>query len=201
MNIVNAREHYESLIVEGNDPFLDPLALQRYMNNWDGPLFYEALTPLPKSVLEIGIGTGRVANHILQSGCASLVGIDISPLTLERASWNLRSHSNVELVHADICDFIRPDTFDLAYSVLTFMHIEDKEQAFRNIYASLKFGGYLILSVSKDSEWFEFNDRKLQLYPASVDMYRRLYEKTGFLLEMVEETESKYATLMKGRKI
>lgn len=201
MNIVNTREHYESLIVEGNDPFLDPPALQRYMSNWDGPLFYEALTPPSKSVLEIGIGTGRVATHILQSGCASLVGIDISPLTLERANWNLRFHSNVELVHADICDFIRPDTFDLAYSVLTFMHIEDKEQAFRNIYASLKLGGYLILSVSKDSEWFEFNDRKLQLYPASVDMYRQLYEKTGFLLEMMEETESKYATIMKGKKI
>lgn len=199
MNIVNTREHYESLIVEGNDPFLDPPALQSYMSNWDGPLFYEALTPPSKSVLEIGIGTGRVATHILQSGCDSLVGIDISPLTLERASWNLRSLSNVELVHADICDFIRPET--LAYSVLTFMHIEDKEQAFRNIYASLKLGGYLILSVSKDSEWFEYNGRKLQLYPASVDMYRQLYEQTGFLLEMVEETESKYATIMKGKKI
>jgi len=81
------------------------------------------------------------------------------------------------------------------------MHIENKEQAFRNIYASLKLGGYLILSVSKDSEWFEFNDRKLQLYPASVDTYRQLYKQTGFLLEMVEETESKYATIMKGKKI
>ncbi|MCY9531392.1 hypothetical protein M5X04_18965 [Paenibacillus alvei] len=50
-------------------------------------------------------------------------------------------------------------------------------------------------------EWFEFNDRKLQLYPASVDTYRQLYEQTGFLLEMVEETESKYATIMKGKKI
>lgn len=79
MNIVNTREHYESLIVEGNDPFLDPPALQRYMSNWDGPLFYEALTPLPKSVLEIGIGTGRVANHILQSGCASLLELIFPP--------------------------------------------------------------------------------------------------------------------------
>ena len=54
--------HYDLLISENNDPFRDPPVLQEYMEQWDGDLFIEALElDKNKNVLEIGIGTGRLA--------------------------------------------------------------------------------------------------------------------------------------------
>lgn len=97
-------------------------------------------------------------------------------------------------------DFIRPDTFDLAYSVLTFLHIENKEKALAQIYSSLRKGGVLVLSVSRDEDWLEYGDRRIQLYPASLEAYIRLFEAAGFRIESVQETEGNAATIIKGCK-
>ncbi|MEK4512008.1 class I SAM-dependent methyltransferase [Paenibacillus sp. FSL K6-2524] len=120
MKIVSVLEHYELLIDEGNDPIQDPPQLQAYMNRWDGPSFFNELNPENKIVLEIGVGTGRDAKTVLSMGCEFLVGIDISPKTINRARSNLSSFSNIELVMTDIINYNRPNTFDLAYCVLTF---------------------------------------------------------------------------------
>lgn len=200
MKIVSAFEHYESLMDEGNDPAQDPPIGQAYMSQWDGPLFFDGLKGNDKRILEIGIGTGRVAKSVLSLGCRFLTGIDISPKTLVRAGVNLRNFSNKELLLADICEFVHPNTFDAAYSVLTFLHVEDKEQALRNIYASLLPNGTFMLSVSKDEEWFDFNDRRVMLNPTDVDEYVRLFNKTGFHIEWVKETESRTATLIHAIK-
>ena len=54
--------HYDLLIAEGNDPVHDPPALKEYMDRWDGSAFLEALQlSTEKTVLEIGVGTGRLA--------------------------------------------------------------------------------------------------------------------------------------------
>jgi len=59
---MNVAEHYDLLIEEGNDPFRDPPCLQRYMDQWDGPVFIERMQLHPsRTVLEIGVGTGRIA--------------------------------------------------------------------------------------------------------------------------------------------
>ncbi|GGH27279.1 class I SAM-dependent DNA methyltransferase [Paenibacillus segetis] len=200
MKIVSTFEHYELLIEEGNDPVQDPPILQAYMSSWDGPHFFDSLVPENKLVLDIGIGTGRIAKEVLSAGCKYLVGIDISPKTLERAKLNLEKYSNIELLKSDISRFVRPNTFDVAYSVLTFLHIEDKEQALLNIYNSLNDHGVFILSVSKDDEWLECNGRRTKLYPISVEEYIHLFQAVGFTIESVQETESKYATIIKGVK-
>ncbi|OPA75359.1 methyltransferase type 11 [Paenibacillus selenitireducens] len=200
MKITSTLEHYEMLIDEGNDPLQDPPLLQAYMNRWDGPIFFDALKADNKIVLEVGVGTGRLANSVLNAGCQFLVGIDISKKTLDRARSNLSAFSNIELVMADINDFIRPGTFDLAYSVLTFLHIEDKEKTMLNIYNSLKDNGLFVLSVSKDDEWFDYGSRKIKLYPIELDEYVRLFLSTGFQIQSIQETDSKYATIIIGKK-
>ena len=59
-------EHYDKLIDEGNDPFLDPKPLRDYMDKWDGQRFIDALSlDKTKSVLEIGVGTGRLAVRVI----------------------------------------------------------------------------------------------------------------------------------------
>lgn len=200
MKIVSALEHYELLIDENNDPIQDPPQLQAYMNGWDGPVFYDFLSPKNKSILEVGVGTGRIAKEVLKRGCQYLVGIDLSPKTLNRARSNLKQYTNLELVNSDIHSFIRPNTFDAAYSVLTFLHIEDKERALFNIHNSLKENGTFVLSVSKDDEWLECNDRKIKIYPIQLEEYIHLFQSVGFQIEAVQETESTYASIIEGKK-
>ena len=59
--------HYDLLIDEGNDPFRDPPVLQEYMDRWDGQALIDAMAlRKEKTVLEIGIGTGRIAKRLLR---------------------------------------------------------------------------------------------------------------------------------------
>ena len=65
MTYTDVLRHYEALIDEGNDPVCDPPELQEYMDLWDGEAFMKALTLTgDDSVLEIGVGTGRLAVRI-----------------------------------------------------------------------------------------------------------------------------------------
>ena len=76
---MDVRTHYDLLIEENNDPYRDPPALQKYMELWDGQVFLDLMELNPsKTVLEIGIGTGRLAAKTAER-CMHLTGIDISP--------------------------------------------------------------------------------------------------------------------------
>ena len=78
------------------------------MNKWDGDCFIEDLQlSCEKSVLEIGVGTGRLAVRVAPN-CGRFVGIDVSPKTIERARENLAEYKNVEL----ICDDFLTHEFD-----------------------------------------------------------------------------------------
>jgi len=165
-NVVTTEEHYDMLIDEGSDPFRDGDILKEYMKRWDGTLFYDCLNLSDeKVVLEVGIGTGRVAQNVLNIGCKSLTGLDISPKTIERAKENLSGkYNNIELLLQNIEDFRRESYYDVIYSVLTFMHIKDKERALSNIVHSLKPNGNVVLSISNQSEWLDYV-RKIRCFP------------------------------------
>ena len=58
-------KHYDLLIDENNDPVHDPKPLRDYMDKWDGQVFIDSLKlDKSKSVLEIGVGTGRLAVRV-----------------------------------------------------------------------------------------------------------------------------------------
>lgn len=100
MNLDDVINHYDALITEGIDLVNDPPVLRGYMNTWDGPIFIDELhLDESKSVLEIGVGTGRLARQMIPF-CSEFTGIDISPKTIECARENLTSSSKLTL----ICD-------------------------------------------------------------------------------------------------
>ena len=79
---MDTKTHYDLLIEENNDPFHDAPVLQKYMESWDGQVFLDLMElDESKTVLEIGVGTGRLA--VKTAGrCRHLTGIDISPKTI-----------------------------------------------------------------------------------------------------------------------
>jgi 2-polyprenyl-3-methyl-5-hydroxy-6-metoxy-1,4-benzoquinol methylase len=61
-----------------------------YMARWDGPPFFDAIGNVAgKTVLDVGVGNGRIARIILDRGCSYFTGLDLSARTLEKTKLNL----------------------------------------------------------------------------------------------------------------
>ena len=146
----DVRAHYDRLIDENNDPVLDPPELRAYMDLWDGQDFIERMALAPdKKVLEIGVGTGRLAVHAAPR-CGEFYGVDLSEKTLIRAREHLGPLPHVHLICGDFLSCDLPMDFDVIYSSLTFMHIPEKQAAISKAAALLKKGGRFLLSLDKN---------------------------------------------------
>ena len=198
-NFVNVVEHYDKLIDENNDPVYDPEPLKEHMNKWDGQVFIDAMKlDKHKTVLEIGIGTGRLALKTAPL-CKKFFGVDISPKTIERAAHNLSQYQHVELICADFitCDF--NTTFDLIYSSLTFMHIKEKQKCINKIYSLLNSKGYFVLSIDKNqSKYINYADRKIKVYPDDPNNTKEYLAKSG--LKLLDFIETEFAYILVGLK-
>lgn len=110
------------------------------MDKWDGQAFIDKMNlDKDKSVLEIGVGTGRLAVRIAPL-CGQFYGIDISTKTIDRAKENLSEQTKVKLLCEDFQTLDISYSFDVIYSSLTFMHIEEKQIAINKV-AALQFHG------------------------------------------------------------
>ena len=104
-------------------------------------------------VLELGIGTGRIALPLAQRG-VSVCGIDLSEAMVAR----LRAKPGGESIPVTIGDFATTsvgDTFALAYLVFNTIQnlVTQDEQAacFQNVASHLKPGGYFVIEVGVPS--------------------------------------------------
>lgn len=182
--------HYDMLIDEENDPFRDPPPLKEYMDKWDGQLFIEVLgLSGEEDVLEIGIGTGRIAEKVAPL-CNNLYGIDISPKTISRARENLCGIENIQLVCSDFMEYGFEQNYDVIYSSLTLMHFEDKQAVVSRIADLLKVGGKCVLSLDKNkAEYIDMGERKIKVYPDTPTFIANCAKKVGLKLIDIIETE------------
>ena len=185
--------HYDLLIDENNDPFRDPPALKAYMDKWDGKTFIDAMKlDKSKNVLEIGIGTGRLAAKVA-ADCRHLVGIDISARSIERAKENLNSFGNITYICSDFNSYGFTEVFDVIYSSLTMMHFEDKKQVISKVEKLLNKGGIFCISIDKNqSEYIDMGTRKLKIYPDTSGKITALINETGMTVENIFETDNAY---------
>ncbi len=163
---MNVIEHYDNLILENNDPVHDPKPLQDYMNKWDGQKFIDEMQlNKDKTVLEIGVGTGRLAIKTAPL-CKTFYGVDISEKTIEKAKSNLSEFSNINLICADFMSHDFSNTFDVIYSSLTFLHIENKQKAINIIAKLLNDNVIFALSIDKNQEnTIDMGTYKVKIFP------------------------------------
>ena len=190
--------HYDMLIDENNDPFRDPPGLQKYMDLWDGKPFLDSLElDKTKDVLEIGIGTGRLAAKTAPC-CKTLTGIDISSKTIERAKENLAEYANVRLICDDFTEHTFSDKFDVIYSSLTMMHFKDKKQVVAKVDSLLNDKGVFCLSIDKNqSRYIDMRNRKLEIYPDTPDEIISFTKFTDMELSNLHETKHAYIIVCK----
>lgn len=196
---VSCQHHYDLLIDEGNDPVHDPKALKDYMNRWDGQDFINRLILTKnKSVLEIGVGTGRLAVHTAPL-CGKFVGIDLSHKTIERAKKNLASMKHVTLICNDFLIHSFDESYDIIYSSLTFMHISEKEAAIQKAASLLCTGGRFVLSIDKNrSDVIDTGTRKVTIYPDTPKAI--LCYITAAKLTLIEQFETEAAVIFIAEK-
>ena len=190
---MDVKTHYDMLIDENNDPLRDSPELQEYMNTWDGKPFLEALElSKNKSVLEIGIGTGRIAVKVALC-CFKLTGIDISPKTIDRAKDNLKEYGNIFFVCSDFNSYEFEETFDVIYSSLTMMHFKDKATVITKVDKLLNDNGIFCLSIDKNqSEYIDMGTRKIKVYPDNLDNIISIIGETAMSVVKVIETDNAY---------
>lgn len=190
--------HYNTLIDENNDPVNDPQPLKDYMDKWDGRVFIDKMhLDSNKTVLEIGVGTGRLAIRIAPL-CKQFTGIDISPKTISRAKEHLAKNDNVKLICGDFNDYIFESTFDIIYSSLTLMHIEDKQNTINKIYNLLNSNGRFVLSIDKNQDKFiDLGTRKIAVYPDNPKDTESYLIHSRFEVNEIIETELAYIFVAK----
>jgi SAM-dependent methyltransferase len=199
LNMIITQSHYDALIDENNDPVHDPAELRAYMDKWDGQAFIDALVLAPDmSVLEIGVGTGRLAMKICGK-CGSFTGVDLSPKTTERARENLAALNNVTLICGDFLTHSFADKYDIIYSSLTFMHIRDKRTAIEKTASLLNPGGRFVLSLDKNQQTeLDVGTRKVPVYSDNPDEIRASLLAAGLAIE--NEFETEFAVVFAARK-
>lgn len=119
------------------------------------------------SVLEVGVGVGRIAEHIAPS-CRHFTGLDISTNMIKLARERLKNFSNITLLahqQSDLSPF--PDAaFTRIFFQVVLIHL-DREDAFHYLRES-----YRVLSAGGRG-WFQFynllHPRGLQEFKFAVD--------------------------------
>ena len=191
--------HYDLLVDEGNDPVHDPELLRDYMDKWDGQAFIDKMElNKENSVLEIGVGTGRLAVRIAPL-CGEFYGVDISSKTIKRAKGNLAEFENVRFACADFLSYEFGRTFDVVYSSLTFMYIKEKQKAINKVAALLEDDGKFVLSIDKNQDRFiDTGTRKVTIYPDTPEEIKTYIANSGLLLTECYETE--FAHIFSAKK-
>ena len=194
--------HYDSLVEEENDPVFDTEELREYMDKWDGDTFVDAMNlSVDKKVLEIGVGTGRLALKVAPR-CAEFIGIDISPKSIERAMINLKTNENVKLICEDFTIWNSTNMkFDIVYSSLTFMHISNKFLTIKKVYDLLNDNGIFVLSIDKSqNDYIDYGTRKVLIYPDTLENIKTYVSAVGMKIENILNTEFSYVIVLKKEK-
>ncbi len=70
------------------------------------------------------------------------------------------------------------------------MHFENKQKVIEKVDSLLNNGGKFCLSIDKSqSEYIDMGDRKLRVYPDTVDNITSLISKTAMKIDIMQEIE------------
>ena len=145
-------------------------------------------------VLDVGCGEGRLTTEIAKRiPNGKILGIDISANMIHEAQKSFYDVSNASFECIDATKFDVKNRFDRAISFEAFHWIEDQLKALKNIYESLKPGGYLyilmlpsrknpIFEAMESVKWSsEIQSSKAYFQGQSPEAIKLLLEQCGFV--------------------
>ena len=121
------------------------------------------ILPANALVLDAGAGFGQYTDYMSRLGRNwQIRAVDVKAEQVDdcnRFFAQTGQSDRVRFEVADLTEFCEPDTYHLAISVDVMEHIEDDAAVFRNICASLKPGGILLISTPSDKGGSDADDR------------------------------------------
>jgi len=125
------------------------------------------------AILDLGCGTGELSAYLaeLVGPKGKVVGVDPDK---ERIQLARKSHSgikNLSFVGGSIANFpgIGSESYDIVFSNYVLHWVADKQQAFKNMYTSLNFGGKIGIQYVSHLPPFALNAYK-ELNPENVEL-------------------------------
>ena len=168
MSVAELRqEHidFQSNLYESSNP------TRRWLHNARRNWVMRALnqvSPSQPHYYEIGIGCGIYTNLMAQRG--KVFAVDINPSFVDAAN----AMPNVVAQVADITKDAFDPVHDVALCSEVLEHVPDSASALKNIFASLKPGGYLVLTTPNSYSTVELTARLLSFGPI-VKLARWIY--------------------------
>jgi len=126
----------------------------------------------PNFVVELGIGTGRIAIEIVKKLNIRVVGIDNSKEMLNVCKKNIEtnniSKNKITLIQQNIINFKQKSNFIILpfRTIGHFLSFEDKKQLLKQVYSNLETGGIFVFDhYILDKQWaIENNQKYIQMY-------------------------------------
>lgn len=152
----HAEERRPRQIATERDALLAELFDLDVANVHDDIAFYQGLArACGESVLELGVGSGRVAAALARAGY-DVSGIDTSPAMIARAERNAGAAQRLHLLRADMRDFDIDRRFGLIFAAFgTFHHLltrDDQLACLRAVARHLTPGG--VFACDLRPVWF-----------------------------------------------
>ena len=163
----------------GVDPYL---AFVGFYDAWtrdvegDVDFYVRRATAVPGPVIELGVGTGRIAIPVAQAG-QRVIGVDLSPAMLTEAharAGEAGVADKIAFAEADMRSFVAEAPVNLVtIPYRSFLHMETTEDqltCLANVNRSLVSGGHLILNMFvPDPAYIAGQDRKRNLHSEFTD--------------------------------
>ena len=132
---------------------LDLLLLRTWHVHRELRQWAKGRTREPLDILDAGAGYGQYTYWL--SGLSSLwriLAVDVKEEQVQDSNNFFRAigRPQVQFAVQDLVLYQQPNSFDLALSVDVMEHILEDVEVFRNIHASLKDGGMLLISTPSD---------------------------------------------------
>lgn len=133
---------------------IDEIYRQQFFD-WIFPVGPEFLKN--KLVLEAGVGKGRHAQIVAESGAKMVFGIDIGN-AIDVAYENVGHLPKLNLVQADIRNLPFNNIFDFAFSVGVLHHMDEPQAGFNSVVNCLRPDGSVAIWVyGKENNWWITN--------------------------------------------
>lgn len=148
----------------------------------------------PRRALELGPGEGKEAAHLAHQG-VEVVGVDFSPVQIERARVWWKDTPGLSFVQGEACAHLASTSaeYDAIYSVWGAVWFTDPEDLFPYVLKRLAPGGVFVFSQAElvagsygpqlmRGKWLEGRERELTVlrWQFSSEMWADILKRHGF---------------------